>query len=93
MARMTRSKTQRAGADDDAGAIALEDVDDPAVLAVANHRHPLNVGITEYEWQRALEQARVEGGESVSDIVRKALTKYLDAVSYTHLTLPTIYSV
>jgi Arc/MetJ-type ribon-helix-helix transcriptional regulator len=53
-------------------------VSDQEVQDLASQRHALNVLITEYDWQRALEAVRLEGLDSVSDVVRRALRKYLD---------------
>lgn len=47
------------------------------VSARANKRHPLNALISEYDWQRSQEAARLAGFTSVSDIVRTALDEFL----------------
>lgn len=48
------------------------------LAALALDRHALNVLIRNYDWYRALEVVDLEGLESVSQVVRRALETYLD---------------
>lgn len=60
------------------GGIPHVPFDDPALEELANQRHPMNVLVNEYDWQRALEAARSRSLTSASDIVRIALGEFLD---------------
>lgn len=56
----------------------MQAISDPEIIELALTRHALNVLILEFDWQRAIEAVRVDDVDSVSDIVRYALAKYLD---------------
>lgn len=48
------------------------------VRAIAAERHALNVLIAEGDWRGASEIARLDARESVSDVVRSALRRYIE---------------
>lgn len=74
--RKAGSRTQAVDADESAG--RRIELDDKSISELANEKHPLNVLVSEYDWQRSLEAARLENGASVSDVVRRALDRYLE---------------
>lgn len=53
---------------------------------LAEERHALNVLVPEFDWLRAQELAEIRGDDSVSDVIRRALSRELnDAREAEHL--------
>ena len=52
--------------------------EDEELAALAKVRHAMSVQMSEYDWHRALEAARLQDSVSVSDVMRQALHVWLD---------------